>query len=57
MTRRPEPSRIYQAERMGVRNRLRDEFHISEPNADKWVEAWEAEAERRGLDRDARDYW
>jgi hypothetical protein len=57
MTRRPDPRRIYAARRTGVRNRIRDERRIAEATADHWVEAWEAEAAARGLDRDGRDYW
>jgi hypothetical protein len=57
MPRRSDPRRIYDAKRLGVRNRLRDEVRIAEATADMWVEKWEAAAAGHGLDPHGQDYW
>jgi hypothetical protein len=53
--RRADPQRIHQARRAAIRNRL-----IStgkDPDvAERWCDAWEAEAALRDLKRDG-DYW
>jgi hypothetical protein len=55
VSRRADPERIYQARRDAIRNRL-----ISggkDPDvAERWCDAWEAEAVLQGVARD-RDYW
>ncbi len=55
MARRADPERIHVARRAAIRNRL-----IStgkDPDvAERWCDAWEAEAALRGLKRDG-DYW
>jgi hypothetical protein len=55
--RRSEPQRIYDAKRQLVRQRLRDEWQMSEELADAVVEEWHLEAGRRGLRRESRRYW
>ncbi len=55
MTRHPDPERIHEARRAAVRNTLAGTGMPIE-TAERWCEAWEADAERRGLARD-RDYW
>lgn len=55
MTRRADPSRIFQARRAAVRNGLTD-HGMSLETAERWCDAWELEAAGRGLARD-RDYW
>ena len=55
MSRRADPERIHQARRDAVRNTLAGTGTAVE-TADRWCDAWEAEAERRSLGRD-RDYW
>ena len=55
MSRHPDPERIHQARRDAVRNTLADTGMPLE-KAERWCDAWEAEAERRGLPR-GRDYW
>jgi len=55
MTRRSDPERIHEARRAAIRNRL-----ISggkDPAvAERWCDAWEAEAALRGIERGS-DYW
>ena len=55
MSRRSTPERIDQARRAATRNRLIDEG-VSEPTADAWIAAWEAQAAQDGLARDSA-YW
>jgi hypothetical protein len=55
MPRRPDPERIHQARRDAVRNTLTG-TGLTLETAERWCDAWEAEAERRGLSKD-RDYW
>jgi hypothetical protein len=49
--------RIWDAQRTGLRNRLRDQWRLSEDRADTLLAAWEAEAASRGLPRLADGYW
>jgi hypothetical protein len=55
--RRASRERIYEAQRTGVRNRLRDGWLVSEEMAEAIVAQWEIEAVRRALDRDDPRYW
>ena len=55
MSRRADPERIHQARRDAVRNTLAG-TGMGVEAAERWCDAWEAEADRRGLARD-RDYW
>ena len=55
--RRASRERIYEAQRSGVRNRLRDGWLVSEELADAILAQWEIEAVRRGLERDDARYW
>jgi hypothetical protein len=56
VARRPDPKRIFIARRMAVRNVLASEG-MAEETADAWCDAWQDEADRRGLDRRLADYW
>jgi hypothetical protein len=47
VSRRGDPERILRAHRLGVRNRLAAQ-EMSEAVADRWCDAWEAEAARQG---------
>jgi hypothetical protein len=47
---RANQERIYEAERLGLRNRLRDEWRISQELADTIVDEREVEAANRRLE-------
>jgi hypothetical protein len=53
MPRRADPERIHQARRIAVRNGLTD-YGMSLEDAERWCDAWEAEAERLAVPKDAR---
>jgi hypothetical protein len=55
VTRRADPDRIHVARRNAIRNSLMD-VGIAQQAAEEWCDRWEAEAERRGLERGP-DYW
>jgi hypothetical protein len=55
MGRRGDPERIFVAWRAAIRNTLTDSG-LSLPDAEGWLRAWEAEAQRLGLARSG-DYW
>ena len=56
VTRRADPVRIHQARRAAIRNRLIGNTGLDLEVAERWCDAWEAEAALRGLTRDG-DYW
>ena len=49
--------RIWEAQRSGLRNRLRDQWRIPEGRADALLADWEAEALARGLPEMGQGYW
>ncbi len=49
--------RIHDAQRSGLRNRIRDHWHVPEAKADALLEAWAVEAAVRGLSPGQSDYW
>jgi hypothetical protein len=55
VSRRANPEAIHVARRMAVRSRLTGEGMAVEL-AERWCDAWEAEASRQGFARNA-DYW
>jgi hypothetical protein len=55
MPRRADPARIDEARRAATRNRLIGEG-ATEETADAWIAAWEAQADRDGLERGPA-YW
>ena len=55
MSRRSTPERLDAAQRAGTRRRLTLDG-LSEPTADAWIAAWEAQAARDGLERGS-GYW
>lgn len=57
MARRADPDRIHRARRAAVRNRMVDEFRLSQDAADRWVSAWEERCAVAGIDRASPDYW
>lgn len=57
MARRADPAKLYIAHRVGLIGRLQAEGRMSEHRAEEFVAAWEAEAERRNLDRRLGDFW
>lgn len=50
-------SRIHDAQRAGLRNRIRDHWHVSDGKADVLLEAWATEAKARGLEPGRSAYW
>jgi hypothetical protein len=48
---------VHEAQRVGFRNRLRDQWHVPEIRADALIDAWEEEAATRSLSADAATYW
>jgi hypothetical protein len=56
VSRRADPERIYQANRIAIRNGLTD-YGVSLELAERWCDAWEAEAASRNIERLTRDYW
>jgi hypothetical protein len=56
MTRRGDPERIYQAQRLGIYRRLVDEQRVNELDAEHLIARWEREAEASGRTRDEH-YW
>ena len=55
MSRRSTPARIDEARRAATRNHLIGE-RATEPTADAWITAWEAQAAQDGLER-CSAYW
>jgi len=49
--------RIHEAQRTGLRNRIRDHWHVSEERADALIDAWAREAEERSLLNGQATYW
>lgn len=55
--RRGDPQRIFQAQRTGLRNRVRDDWHMSEELADAMLDEWDLQAASRGLSKRDPRYW
>jgi hypothetical protein len=53
MSRRSTPERLHAARRIATLNRLIGDGELPD-RAEMWIQAWEAEAGRRGLGRDGR---
>jgi hypothetical protein len=49
--------RIHEAHQAGLRNRMRDGWHIPERRVDELLQAWTVEAARRGLPPSVAGYW
>jgi hypothetical protein len=49
--------RIHEAQRTGLRNRIRDHWHVPEERADALLDAWDREATRRSLSHEDPTYW
>ena len=49
--------RIHDAQRAGLRNRIRDHWHLPETRADALLDAWEITASDRGLASGQPTYW
>ena len=49
--------RIQEAQRTGLRNRIRDQWHVAEQRADAVIEAWDQEARERLLQHSDPNYW
>ncbi len=56
MGRRADPQRIHLARRSAIRNLIIQGRGLEPDVAERWCDAWEAEAALRGLERDS-DYW
>ena len=55
--RRPDPDRIYQAKRAGLRGRMVSSWKVREADADALLDAWDIVASGMGLLRDDPRYW
>lgn len=49
--------RIHEAQRTGLRNRIRDQWHVPEERANALLEAWAKTASERGLVPGQPSYW
>ena len=56
MSHRADPDRIHQARRAAIRNAIMQDRGLDQQVAERWCDAWEAEAVLQGRERD-RDYW
>jgi hypothetical protein len=56
MSRRADPSRIHEARRAVIRNRLLASGGMDQEVAERWCDAWEAEAALQQLPRGSA-YW
>ena len=56
MSRRPDPARIHQARRAAIRNTIMQSRGLDQDVAERWCDAWEAEAALQGLERGSA-YW
>lgn len=57
MTTRRQRERLDVAKRTGLRNRIRDEWHVCEELPDAMLAAWELEAPKAGLTPDDERSW
>jgi hypothetical protein len=57
MTTRLQREWIYEAKRTGLRNRIRDEWGVSEALGDAMLQTWEVQAQKAGLTPDDPRYW
>lgn len=48
--------RIHDAQRTGLRNRIRDQWHVAEERADALIEQWEQQS-APSLRQEHLDYW
>jgi hypothetical protein len=49
--------RIHEAQRTGLRNRIRDNWHVPEERANTVIDAWDQEAAQRSLPLGQPAYW
>lgn len=56
-TRRGDPERVYDSQRVGIVARLTQQTGVDGRDAEQWVNRWEREAERRGLSRSMIGFW
>ena len=49
--------RIHEAQRAGLRNRIRDHWHVPEARADALLDSWATTASERGLMPGDASYW
>lgn len=54
--RRPNPDRIREAQRAGLRARMIGHWRLTEARADELLAGWDAEAAERGIDPDGSDH-
>lgn len=48
---------MFEAQRAGLRNRMRDQWRVNVERADELLERWDAVAAERGVRRDDSAYW
>jgi hypothetical protein len=56
MGRRADSERVHQARREAIRNIMIQSRGLDDDVAERWCDAWEAEAVLRGIERGS-DYW
>jgi hypothetical protein len=56
MSHRADPDRIHQARRAAIRNAIMQDRGLDQDVAERWCDAWEAEALLQGRER-GRDFW
>lgn len=56
MPRRADPERIHQARRAAIRNVIIQSRALDPDVAERWCDAWEAEAAMQGMERGS-DFW
>jgi hypothetical protein len=56
MSRHPDPERIHMARRAAIRNVIMQSRGLDHDVAERWCDAWEAEAAMRGIERGSA-YW
>lgn len=54
---RGDHQRIYEAQRAAISARLTEQLHVTERDAEQWIERWEHEAEARGLPSSTVGFW
>jgi hypothetical protein len=56
MSRHPDPERIHLARRAAIRNAIMQSRGLDADVAERWCDAWEAEAALQGIERGSA-YW
>jgi hypothetical protein len=57
MTLRRDPDLDYHAVRANILGRFTTGAHVAAPDAERWVAAWEEQADALGIRRESRGFW